>query len=267
MLDSVSCLSAIISSNHLLYTLAAPLPSPTNLIVSRRSPATSIGLIWDQPLGADAVTSYRIVYSYTVNECTGENRPFPPVTVVLNDGALRGYIIMNNHTSPVEEDSNYLITVSAINSVTESNPSNTAFTTTAEAGEITIHVLLIQNHHLNVSSTAPGLVQSLSASSVNVTNITIQWDRVNCLDRNGETDSYRIVYYPTLDPSDRSARTVAGTIDSDRMFTVTGLPPRTSYTFEAQASNPSLDVRGAPATLTVSTTAPQSELLVAILCI
>ena len=152
-----------------------------------------------------------------------------------------------------------MITVTAVNSVTESNPSNTAFTTTAEAGEITIHVLLIQNYHLNVSSTAPGLVQSLSASSVNVTNITIQWDRVDCQERNGDVESYRIVYYPTLDPGDRSARTVAGTGDSDRIFTFTGLPPRTSYTFEVQASNPGLDVRGARATFTISTSAPQSE--------
>ena len=169
---------------------------------------------------------------------------------------------MNSSTSPVEEDSNYLITVSAVNSVTESNPSNTAFTTTAEAGEITIHVLLIQNYHLNVSSTAPGLVQSLSASSVNVTNITIQWDRINCQERNGETDSYRVVYYSTSDPStrSRSARTVAGIGDSDRIFTVTGLPPRTSYTFEVQASNTILDVRGSPATFTISTSAPLSEI-------
>ena len=116
--------------------LTAPLPSPTNLIVSRRSPIASISLTWDQPLGADAVTSFRIVYSYTVNECTGEDaRPFPPVTVALNDGALRNYTIMNTLDSPVAENSNYLITVTAVNSVTESNPSNTAFTTTAQAGK------------------------------------------------------------------------------------------------------------------------------------
>ena len=85
---------------------------------------------------------------------------------------------------------------------------------------------------------------------------------MDCLERNGETDSYRFLYYLTSDPSDGSARTVVGTGDSDRMFTVTGLPPRTSYTFEVQASNAGFDVRGAPATLIVSTTAPQSELLV-----
>ena len=113
----------------------------------------------------------------------------------------------------------------------------------------------------SISPTVPGLVQSLSASSVNVTNITIQWDRVDCLERNGETESYRVVYYPTSDPSDRTARTIAGTGDSDRMFTVTGLLPRTNFTFEVQASNAILDVRGVAATFTVSTTPPLSESL------
>ena len=81
------------------------------------------------------------------------------------------------------------------------------------------------------------------------------------MERNGPIESYRVVYYPISDPSDRSARTIAGTGDRDRMFPVTGLPPRTSYTFEVQASNTNLDVRGAAATFTVSTTAPQSESL------
>ena len=94
-----------------------------------------------------------------------------------------------------------------------------------------------------------------------MTNITIQWDRVDCQERNGFTDSYRVVYYPTSDPSDRKARVLTGTGDSDRMFTATGLHPRTSYTFEVQASNTNLDVRGAPATFTVSTSTPQSESL------
>ena len=120
----------------MILLLAAPLPSPINLIVSRRSPATSISLTWEQPLGADAVTSFRIVYSYTVSECIGEDtRPIPPVAVVLNYGALRSYTIMNSPTSPVDEDSNYLITMTALNSVTESNPSDTVFTTTAQAGK------------------------------------------------------------------------------------------------------------------------------------
>ena len=108
---------------------------------------------------------------------------------------------------------------------------------------------------------APGVPQSLRATSVNVTNITIQWDRVNCQERNGGTDSYRIVYYPTTNFNARMAQIVQGTEDSDRMFSVTGLRPQTSYTFEIQASNFLVDVHGASATLTVSTSVPQGELL------
>jgi hypothetical protein len=100
-------------------------------------------------------------------------------------------------------------------------------------------------------------LQSL-ASSVNVTSITIRWD---CQERNGHTDGYRIVFYPTSssDSSDRIARTLIGTGDNDRMFSITGLPPRTNYTFEIQASNPNIDMRGPPAFYTASTTTPQGK--------
>ena len=109
-----------------------------------------------------------------------------------------------------------------------------------------------------VMYTAPGLVKSLRVTSVNVTNITIQWDRVDCQQRNGRTDSYTVVHFPTSDSYyGRYARTVSGV--SDRMFTVTGLPPRTSYMFQVRASNPVLDVRGEVANLTVNTSTPQGE--------
>ena len=101
-------------------------------------------------------------------------------------------------------------------------------------------------------------MQSLNASSVNVTNITIQWDRVDCQERNGRTDGYRLVYYPTSNPSDQVARILGGSED-ERIFSITSLPPRTSYAFEVQAINPNIDVRGPPAFYTASTTAPQGK--------
>ena len=113
-------------------------------------------------------------------------------------------------------------------------------------------------HYISLS--APGLVQSLRVGSVDVTNITIQWDRVNCVDRNGRTDSYFILFYPTSNPSNRDAQTVFGTGDNDRMFSLTGLPPRTNYTFEVDANNPRIRDPGAVATVTASTTAPLGEL-------
>ena len=105
----------------------------------------------------------------------------------------------------------------------------------------------------------PGIPEELQTVSANVTNITIQWDRVNCRDRNGHTDSYRVVSYPTLSPNDQVARTVVGTEDNRRMFSITGLPPRTNYTFEVQASNPNIDMSGSAAVYTESTTAPQGK--------
>ena len=94
---------------------------------------------------------------------------------------------------------------------------------------------------------------------MNVTGITIRWDRVDCQERNGHTDGYRLIYYPTSNPSDRVAQILAGTRDNNRMFSITGVPPRTSYTFEVQASNTLIDMRGPPAIITANTTAPQGK--------
>ena len=82
---------------------------------------------------------------------------------------------------------------------------------------------------------------------------------MNCVERNGGIDSYVVLFYPTLNPSGREARTVIGTGDSDRMFSITGLPPLTNYTFEVRAFNPLVSDPGAIATITVSTTAPQRK--------
>ena len=91
-----------------------------------------------------------------------------------------------------------------------------------------------------------------------VTNVTIQWDRLDCRDRNGHISSYRVVYSSSAAPTTFiHAQLIPGTEDSDRLFTVTGLPPRSSYIFQVQASNALLDIRGTAGSLNVSTTAPQ----------
>ena len=103
-------------------------------------------------------------------------------------------------------------------------------------------------------------MQSLTASSMNVTSITIRWDRIDCQERNGHTDSYRVVSYPVSDPSVRAdALTILGTGDDNRIFSISGLPPCTNYTFEVQASNPNVGLHGPPAFYTANTTAPQGK--------
>ena len=113
--------------------IAASLPPPTNLMAT--ATATSVTLIWEQPEGANAVEKYEINYCYFIKECQFEGgRTFPSVTVSVNDGTLRRYTLNNSAYAPVEEDSEFQITLTAVNSMTRSAPSQPIRTTTAEAG-------------------------------------------------------------------------------------------------------------------------------------
>ena len=108
-------------------------------------------------------------------------------------------------------------------------------------------------HH----TSAPGAPPSLTASSVNVTGITIQWDPVLCQDRNQLFNSYVVYYYPSSDQTAGSGMLLP---EDDRVFSITGLPPRTSYTFQVQAFNLFPSVQGLFASLSVNTSDPPSKL-------
>ena len=71
-------------------------------------------------------------------------------------------------------------------------------------------------------------------SSVTSSSITVQWGRVSCIDRNSEITGYTVQYGQTGSTT-TVMESVSGTSDSDRMFTASGLIPRTSYTFEVAA--------------------------------
>ena len=83
---------------------------------------------------------YEINYHYFIEECESEGgRLFLPVTISVTDGTRR-YTLNNSASTPVEEDSQFRITVIAINNATRSVPSQPAMITTTEAG---IHVIII----------------------------------------------------------------------------------------------------------------------------
>ena len=85
---------------------------------------------------------YEINYLYIIEECQLEGgRTFPSVTVSVNDGTLRRYTVNDSALTPVEEDSVFRITLTAVNSVTRSGTSQPAMTTTAEAGSVLIFVM------------------------------------------------------------------------------------------------------------------------------
>ena len=108
------------------FTAGTP-SAPTNVMVTSTA-TTSITLTWDQ-LG-DPVDSYEINYDYSIDEC---GATLPTVTIEISNGSLRRYTITNSSQSPVEEDSTYMITLTAISNGTRITAPE-IFVTTDEAG-------------------------------------------------------------------------------------------------------------------------------------
>ncbi len=81
--------------------------------------------------------------------------------------------------------------------------------------------------------------------------ITIQWDRVACIDKNSEIMGYRVTFGPTS-TSARTTETVTGT--DMREYTASGLIPRTQYMFTVTPFSASDD--GESADVTRETTLP-----------
>ena len=83
-------------------------------------------------------------------------------------------------------------------------------------------------------SVPSGPPQSVMTSSVTSSSITVQWGRVSCIDRNSAITGYTVRYGQTGSTT-TVMESVSGTSNSDRMFTASGLIPRTNYTFEVAA--------------------------------
>ncbi len=90
------------------------------------------------------------------------------------------------------------------------------------------------------------------------------WGTVSCAGRNADINQYTVFYNPTSDPSDSAFGFVMDT--SNRVFTASGLIPRTNYTIEVVPRH--IDLSGvmgiiltgvSPATITMTTGVPQGS--------
>ena len=84
------------------------------MITSVSSSSTSFTITWEQDPSSDVVTSYELCCNYSIREC-------PDIinsgwSVTISDGSLRSYTVMNSTETPVEEDSVYNISITAVNS-------------------------------------------------------------------------------------------------------------------------------------------------------
>ena len=84
------------------------------------------------------------------------------------------------------------------------------------------------------SSTAPTAPPaSVTETTVTPNSVTVQWEEVPCLDRNGEITDYQVV-------TRNSQGMTVGTADVDvaaRQATICGLTPSTQYTVSVAAVN------------------------------
>ena len=182
------------------------------------STATTLAIAWTVSGSIDQI---EISYNYIVNSCSsrGTSRT-RPVSVGSVSYTLTG----------LNEDSNYTITVRAINAAESTMTTVTANTLTS--GRLYTNIIFI--HYVSLIFTAPsGTPQSISFSSVNLTSITVQWRELLCSDRNGEITGYTVEYSSTTPPPHANTVTVSGS--SNTRLVVGGLLPRTGYTFSVGA--------------------------------
>ena len=73
-----------------------------------------------------------------------------------------------------------------------------------------------------------GAPQGLNITHFDFTNVTIEWNPVECSQRNGEIDGYRLIYYPTMNSGDSESILIDGS--NTNTYMVVGLQPRVDYT-------------------------------------
>lgn len=227
----------------LFVNTAAALPPPT--ILTAIGMTTAIILTWDQPDGSiDAVDRYEIHYNFTINQCPAGQT----MQGSINVGRMTTFMLEGGDTTPIEEDSKYFITVTAINQVTNST-SMVKSVTTSTAGWHINSLFLHDNNRCFIAPT--GVPQNVQTMSVNATSITIRWDEVLCQYRNGLINAYRVLTSSGINTS-----------VSNRIFTANQLLPRKSYNFSVEALSTS-SYNGPPANITVETHVLQGEMLYA----
>ena len=76
------------------------------------------------------------------------------------------------------------------------------------------------------------MIDNVRTIGATFSSVTLTWDKLDCVDRNGELTTYRIEYDTTT-----SNITGNDTNTTTTTFTVTGLNPNTTYMFRVAGVN------------------------------
>jgi len=91
--------------------------------------------------------------------------------------------------------------------------------------------------------------------NITSTSITIAWDAINCVDRNGNIIGYEVHYVPSPSRGTGSV-VVARTGDAGNVLTIDGLTPSTCHFIQVAAVN-SYGALGQLSTAIIVQTAPE----------
>ena len=218
---------------------------------------TSINLAWSQSAG-DVVDSYTISYSYITRGCNGTVLGADTITGI--DGSIRTYSL-----SYIEENSDFDISITAVNGAGSSPmPAKTSSTTLVAGKYICLpwYTVLSSHTHTHAILAAPsGIVASLMTTAITSTTVSMSWGRVACVDRNIKITRYALVYGPSSDSSDRKGSIIMA-INTNNVYTITGLLPRTSYSIQVRADHATVfeTLMGTmSATVNAETAVPEGE--------
>ena len=185
--------------------------------------STAINITGSVPNGT-VMTGFEVRWQRDTSVgCSDENEG-----TIFVDGPFSSYQI-----SGLQPGNRYTITVTVSNTAGTSPASNTVTGTTLETGRRECHLHCVCLLCCVFFSTAPSAgPASVTAGTVTINSITVQWEEVPCLHRNGEITGYTVVAR-TSGENDR----VADVNDIARKVIMSGLNRNTQYSVNVTASN------------------------------
>lgn len=213
--------------------------APTSPFSLNASPTSnSVMLTWTQQ-NDDVVDKYSLTAVY-FGPCP--NNSSQVVHHHIN-GSRRSF-----NLTGLQEFSNYLFNLVAMNSV-GINSTSIKISTTSAGAQINIMVILIVKLSFTV---APGPPPSFSVPNVTLTTVTIAWSHLQCIEQNGAIRFYRVEY-------GHESITESMVVQSDTTtFTANGLEPKTTYVFQVRAVNEN-NSSGLPNGSNITTSSPDGK--------
>ena len=215
-------LSELLNSYVLHFSLYSTWSVPGMPIANVSSAtATTISLSWSVP--NSSVDNYVVTWKRdNAGECPVKHEGNRHIT----DGSL-SYTI-----EQLEEDSNYTITLTAVNAAGRA-VSVPVTGMTKEAGKGLTEIIAMDERE-SVFFPAPSAAPtSVHTSDVTFSSITVQWGAVDCIHHNGNITGYSVRYW--VQRSSTHTLNVSG--GTTTAFTLTGLSNSTTYSIDVAAVN------------------------------